>query len=238
MPNYPHPTDGTFSFRRPSTRPGDRVWRHSLSSLHPRSGSRSAGRPVCSDVDGSDDDGAEAMLAVQRGAAAVVTESNLALSVPVFVVKDSRESLANIAHALAGYPSRQLPVTTVFDGTYTVGTTLLLSSVLEQAGLETSLTNEAGSWDGSRSMPNAATLRSPLAWARWLAECGANQTDQAIVGLTAETSKQRALEATELSHVVLTSLKPERGHSAPEPGRRIATARKSTIQRWIAVLLP
>src|ERR1700680_2356275 len=47
--------------------------------------------------------------AVVRGAAAVLSEPRINAGVPVIVVANARESLADCAAALHGFPSRRLP---------------------------------------------------------------------------------------------------------------------------------
>ena len=46
--------------------------------------------------------------AVRRGASAVLAERHMAVSVPVFLVNDTRSAYARICHALADHPSRHM----------------------------------------------------------------------------------------------------------------------------------
>ena len=165
----------------------------------------------------------EASEAVHNGAKAVITERMVPVSVPQFLVRDSREALAYIGNALAGYPTRKSQVVTLVDATYSVAPSVLACSVLERAGHETGLVNEAGACDGVRSTSQPHLLHAPLAFSKWLSECEANRTSRIVIGARPVDLVHRALAPVDIETLVLTGLRPGRRGDHPDV---VATSRK------------
>ncbi len=74
--------------------------------------------------------------AVKRGARAVVCERKTDLSVPVIVVKDSRDALARMSSKFFGEPSGKLKLVGVTGTNGKTTITYLLESIFHEAGLE------------------------------------------------------------------------------------------------------
>ena len=85
---------------------------------------------IVDETDGHDD----VEQAIQRGAAAIVSEKSLPVSVPVCVVSDSREAYGQLCHALASQPSDRIKVIGVTGTNGKTTTCLLIKAILEKAG--------------------------------------------------------------------------------------------------------
>lgn len=97
-------------------------------------------------VDGHD----FAEQAVQNGAAAVLAEERLEIGVPVIVVTDTRQALAEISAAYFGHPAREL---TTIGLTGTKGKTTIsymVRAILEHAGYKTGLIGTIGAMIGNQ----------------------------------------------------------------------------------------
>ncbi|HEV3310724.1 MAG TPA: UDP-N-acetylmuramoyl-L-alanyl-D-glutamate--2,6-diaminopimelate ligase [Chloroflexota bacterium] len=99
--------------------------------------------------------------AVARGASAVLAETPISAGVPVIVVANARESLADCAAALHGFPSRRLPCfgITGTDGKTT--TSFLLASILDYADMPAGLLTTVESRVGGHSVPLSGRLTTP-----------------------------------------------------------------------------
>ncbi|MCI0637039.1 MAG: UDP-N-acetylmuramoyl-L-alanyl-D-glutamate--2,6-diaminopimelate ligase, partial [Actinobacteria bacterium] len=104
--------------------------------------------------------------AVERGAAALVVERQLALDVPQLVVADARAAMAPAADAFFGYPTRELAVSGVTGTNGKTTTAFLLFSVLAAAGQRPGLLGTIESRVGGerravvRTTPEAIDLQS------------------------------------------------------------------------------
>ncbi len=72
--------------------------------------------------------------AIARGAAAVVHEGQMALSVPDVSVESSRHAMARISNTFYGYPSRALKVVGVTGTNGKTTTTRMIKSIIDHAG--------------------------------------------------------------------------------------------------------
>jgi UDP-N-acetylmuramoyl-L-alanyl-D-glutamate--2,6-diaminopimelate ligase len=88
--------------------------------------------------------------AVQRGAAALICERPLGLGVPEVVVESVRASMAPIAAAFYGHPTRELRVVGVTGTNGKTTTAFLVRHLLERAGIRTGLLGTIWSVIGGR----------------------------------------------------------------------------------------
>lgn len=86
-------------------------------------------------VDGHD----YAEMAVQKGAAAVLSERNLKLNVPVIVVKDTKRAMAILADAFYGHPSRKLQMIGVTGTNGKTTITHLVEKIFADHGSKTGI---------------------------------------------------------------------------------------------------
>lgn len=112
-------------------------------------------------VPGEDYDGHDfAAQAVAAGAAALLCERTLALSVPQILVPDARIAMGLVAAAFYGHPSRDLMMVGVTGTNGKTTTCSLLASVLRAAGISTGV---IGTLTGKHTTPEAPDLQAQLA---------------------------------------------------------------------------
>ncbi len=159
-------------------------------------------------VEGPGEDGHDfAQAAIDRGAAAIVSERLLAVSTPQFLVEDSRVAFGAICHALAGNPSRLVRTIGVAGTDGKTVTSLLIDSILRQAGktcaAATSLRRADDLWDlDSPEFPN----NSPSI-AHWLANAAAAGRTHAVLEISSLTLAQHGLAGTLLDVAVLGNIR-------------------------------
>jgi UDP-N-acetylmuramoyl-L-alanyl-D-glutamate--2,6-diaminopimelate ligase len=88
--------------------------------------------------------------AVERGAAALVTQRRLGLGVPEIVVPDVRAAMAPVSAAFYGHPTHHLRVVGVTGTNGKTTTTFLVRHILERAGIQTGLLGTIWSVIGGR----------------------------------------------------------------------------------------
>ena len=110
-------------------------------------------------VDGHD----HASEAVAAGAPALVVERHLQLRVPQVLVPDARRTMALLAAAFHGRPSRRLDVVGVTGTNGKTSVVHMLAGVLRRRGRQVA---ESGTLTGARTTPEAPDLQAQLAaWA-------------------------------------------------------------------------
>ena len=114
-------------------------------------------------VPGLNSDGHDfAGAAVAAGAAALVVERPLNMSVPQVIVPSSRTSMGHLAAAIHGHPARALTMIGVTGTNGKTTTTSLIASVLRSTGLHVGL---IGTLSGAHTTPEAPRVsRVPAAW--------------------------------------------------------------------------
>ncbi len=149
--------------------------------------------------------------AIALGAAAIAAEESPPEQVPFVRVRNARRALADLAAALYGHPSRQLPVVGITGTDGKTSTTHLLSSILEAHGLRTGWLTTVNTKIGDDLRPNAAdhtTPEAPLVQ-RALAEMLAAQLDVALVETSSHALDLERVRATQFRVGIFTNLSPE-----------------------------
>ena len=117
-------------------------------------------------VPGLQSDGLQhAEEAVRKGAVAVVAQSEPAedFGVPLVLVPDARQALADLAAAYFEHPSRGMPVIGITGTDGKTSTTYLVSAILEAHGLTTGWLTTVNTKIGDTVSPNAADFTTPEA---------------------------------------------------------------------------
>ena len=145
--------------------------------------------------------------ATSRGARGVVCERLLPVSIPQFVVKDSRAAYAQICQALSGDPSQRVNLIGVAGSVGKTVTSHLIHSILEIAGRKAGLSSsiEVRCGDAHRQLPgpiNAPTVASQLS-----KMCIANCSD-AVVEMPSVPLAQRMYSGICLDAAIVTNVQP------------------------------
>jgi UDP-N-acetylmuramoyl-L-alanyl-D-glutamate--2,6-diaminopimelate ligase len=158
-------------------------------------------------VPGARADGHElAGEAVDRGAAALVVERPLELSVPQLVVADARGSMAVAADEFFSHPSQDLDVVGVTGTNGKTTTAFLLDAILTAAGRRAGLLTNVERRVGGE--PREATLNTPEAidLQRLLREMLDAGDDACVLEATSHGSVQRRLDRVRFRVLVFTNL--------------------------------
>ncbi|MCA9177236.1 MAG: UDP-N-acetylmuramyl-tripeptide synthetase [Planctomycetales bacterium] len=144
--------------------------------------------------------------AVERGAAAVLTERPLPLGVPQYVVPDTRIAHATLCLELAGRPQQQLHVTGVAGTAGKTVTSLLLANIMASAGRRVGLTGSLGYSDSLDQCPAVETTPRAPQIATWLGRMVENECQEAVIELDSLALADRRAGAVPLRTAVLTNL--------------------------------
>lgn len=150
--------------------------------------------------------------AIDRGAAAIVTERLLTTNRPQCLVADSREAYGKICQALAGNPSQRLTTIGVSGTDGKTVTSHLISGIFKAAGQKTGLISSIEVNDGAdrHSVPNDE-LNPP-----WLAEQLTQMVlancDSVVMEVPSVALAKRSLSGVDLDVAVLTNIRENHLH--------------------------
>ncbi len=159
-------------------------------------------------VDGHD----FAHQAVANGAVAIVAERHLdGLDVPLVVVPDGRQALANLSAAWHGFPSHQLTVVGVTGTDGKTTTCNLLHSILVAAHRRAGLVTTVNAVIGQREMDTGLHTTTPDApdMQRYLAEMVAADMEIAVLEVTSHGLQQHRVAACDFDVAVVTNITHE-----------------------------
>ena len=109
-------------------------------------------------IRGTFKDGHEfAESAVARGAAALLVERELPLSVPQIIVKNSRHAMAELAIEFYGHPLDGIPVIGITGTNGKTTTTYMIKAIAEKAGYKVGLIGTIRNHIGDRIIPTDRT---------------------------------------------------------------------------------
>ena len=149
----------------------------------------------------------EAYAAIENGASAVVVERILPVTVPQYVVEDSRSAFGRICHALSGSPTDFLK-TIGITGTYGKTVTELLTvSILEHARQAVGIVGSLGCCDGMTTELRSATTPKSAELMNWLARMRANGCSHAVVEASSEALATKQLSGIGLDGVIMTNVR-------------------------------
>lgn len=161
---------------------------------------------------GADFDGhAYVESAVAKGAVAVLCEHPVAVPVPQLIVPDSRASLAQIATAFYGDPSRALPTIGITGTDGKTTTSYILERILQYAGRKTGVIGTVGiriGTDRTFDLGHQTTPESNLVQA-FLREMADSQVDNAIIEATSHGLAMHRLDGTHFRIAGVTNITHE-----------------------------
>ena len=155
----------------------------------------------------ADEDGHDYIeQAIERGAAAVVTEQLVPVSVPCCVVPDTRKAHGLLCQHLAGLPHQGLEligITGTFGKTVTA---MLMASVLRAAERQTGVTCSMGYSDSETTAEAGTTTPRSAELARWLARMSVAGCRNGVVEVSSEALATRQLAGVQFDAAVMTNL--------------------------------
>jgi UDP-N-acetylmuramoyl-L-alanyl-D-glutamate--2,6-diaminopimelate ligase len=161
-------------------------------------------------VRGSRSDGHDlAPEAVSRGAAALVVERPLEVTVPQIVVDDARHAMAPAAAAFFGDPSRELDVAAVTGTAGKTTTTYLLYEILRAAGRRPGLLTNLERRVGDETRPAALNTPEAIDLQRLLREMVESANTSCVMEATSHASVQGRLDCVRFAVLVFTNLAHE-----------------------------
>ncbi len=159
---------------------------------------------------GNDLDGHDYIAeAVQAGASAILSERLIICEVPVVIVDDTRQAYGELCQKLAGLPCTQMRTFGVAGSSGKTTTSMLLASILDEAGRANGFVTSMGFSDGVEPALNENNAPSPAAQATWLARMAANGCKDAIVETSAIGLSQHAHAGEQFDAAILTNIKPQ-----------------------------
>jgi UDP-N-acetylmuramoyl-L-alanyl-D-glutamate--2,6-diaminopimelate ligase len=145
-------------------------------------------------------------LAVSRGASAVLGERFVVTSVPLILVKDSRQAYGEVCQSLMGSPSRALQAIGITGTSGKTTTAHLLHNILQTAGKATGMFSSLTHDDGLFATRGDDDMPDPARLAKGMAEMVANGCSHALIEASSEGLAQHRLAGVELDAVMLTNL--------------------------------
>ena len=137
-------------------------WEREIISLHTDSRKTSKSSLfIC--LSGANSDGHEyALEAVKKGAVAIVTERELSVGVPQFVVEDTREAVSLLASSFYGKPTEQLKVVGITGTNGKTTTSYMLAEILKSAGKNVGVIGTLGVQYGRKRRSSELTTPDPI----------------------------------------------------------------------------
>jgi UDP-N-acetylmuramoyl-L-alanyl-D-glutamate--2,6-diaminopimelate ligase len=171
--------------------------------------------------------------AIARGAVAIACERVLPIDVPQVIVDDAREALGRCCHALAGEPSKRLPVVGVAGTLGKTTTALLIASVLNQSRRGVASFTSLAHCDSVEATPSDDATPEAEELAQHLAAAAEHGCSHAVVELSSHALAERRAAGLELETAVLTNIR--RAHLERHGS---ATNYRAAVERMFGLLRP
>jgi UDP-N-acetylmuramoyl-L-alanyl-D-glutamate--2,6-diaminopimelate ligase len=158
-------------------------------------------------VPGAISDGTRfAPAAIERGAAAVMTERPLHLDVPEIVVRDARRGMARIAATFYGHPGDDLTLLGVTGTNGKTTTVFLLESILRVAGFVTGLIGTIETRVAGHARPGVRTTPESVDLQALLADMRAQDVDAVAMEVTSHALALSRVEGLTFAAAAFTNL--------------------------------
>lgn len=145
--------------------------------------------------------------AIERGAAAVVSEKPLPVSVPVCVVSDSRDAYGQLCHALADQPTDRIKVIGVTGTNGKTTTCLLIKAILEKAGAKVGSLTSLGFDNGYDEQSWSHPTPNPAIMADMLSRMQYNGCTHAVIEASSEGLVKQHLAGVQLDVAAFTNIR-------------------------------
>lgn len=149
----------------------------------------------------------QAQEARANGAVAVLSERVLPLEGTQVVVDDTRVAMGHVCHALAGHPSRNMPVIGVTGTRGKTTTSLLIASVLNTEHQGVAALTSLAHCDSVDAVPATETTPPAHELAQYLASAVGHGCSHGVVELSSAGLADQRAAGTELAVAVLTNLR-------------------------------
>ena len=160
-------------------------------------------------VPGTSEDGARYIHdAVLRGATAIIAEAPADASIPVIVVPNVRQALADTAASIHGSPSKKLSVAGVTGTDGKTTTCFLLASILAHCGVAAGMITTVEIRVGGETLPSRGRLTTPGApfVQRTLARMVEDRDTVGIIECSSHALAQERLRGTYLATAAITNV--------------------------------
>jgi UDP-N-acetylmuramoyl-L-alanyl-D-glutamate--2,6-diaminopimelate ligase len=158
-------------------------------------------------IPGTNSDGARfAPVALQQGAAAIMTETPLDLDVPQIVVGDARRGMARAAAAFYGRPGDALMLLGVTGTNGKTTTVFLLESILRVAGYVTGLIGTIETRVAGRARPGVRTTPESVDLQALLADMRDQDVDAVAMEVTSHALALSRVEGLTFAVAAFTNL--------------------------------
>jgi len=157
--------------------------------------------------DASSDGHLQAPQAVKRGAAAIVAERLLPVSVPQYLVDDTREAYGHLCQHVVGRPSRRMCTigVTGTHGKTTIAT--LIAAIFEASGETVGWCSSLGWSYGQEPIAEKNSSFHPPQLARRMADMSANGCSAAVLEVNSRALAERTLAGVNLDVAVLANVR-------------------------------
>lgn len=143
--------------------------------------------------------------AIRRGAVALVCERELPFSLPQIIVNDGRESMARMASAFYGKPSKQLKIIGITGTNGKTTATYMLSSILRSAGKEVGVIGTLGIYYGKKRIAPELTTPDPIYLQSALADMAKEGVEYVVMEVSAHALYYKKDASIEYSACVFTN---------------------------------
>jgi UDP-N-acetylmuramoyl-L-alanyl-D-glutamate--2,6-diaminopimelate ligase len=147
-----------------------------------------------------------APYAEERGAACVVCEREVPVTVTQVIVDDSRKAMAKMSSNFYGNPSEKLKIVGVTGTNGKTSTTFLLKSIVEASGGSAGVLGTSGCFIGDKLLPTALTTPDPIELNKLLSLMADYGVDVVVMEVSAHALALKKLEGVKFEVGIFTNL--------------------------------
>lgn len=148
--------------------------------------------------------------ALERGAAALLTEEPLDAPVPVVAVPDARKALALLAAEFYGHPAEKLTLVGITGTKGKTTTAHILKSILEAAGEKTAMAGTLGGFiGGERVLEPGNTTPEPVTLHSFFSQAAAEGCTHLVMEVSSQGLKQGRVSGVDFDLALFLNLSPD-----------------------------